>query len=493
MAERAERAFYEELGRWVRQWQAEGKGVVIGGDFNAKIVEGERLHRWRVELELVEAYGECNTAGELATHYSEAAGGRRIDHILVSEGMTGWLEGGTVHTVKPLGHELDHRVVTVVGGDWSKWVHSGGRTRGIREAAARAREAAGAKTAPRRVMPDQDIAYQKQVGARLRESDLLVKVKRLGAVKGWGRDLWRDRQRAVGKGRVVDWAGRLVEAGELEAGCMSAEQSTEPWCEWVGWEGREVLAELAIRMTEMEDGLAELLVGAAEAISPQQQQIPKSRRRANGWFKGIGQYRRAIHTLNELASCCRSRRIVAFNRVVGKCRSNVVLRGWGERIKVGGRARSRWRLREVRIQRKKEELGRVMQGAARRRARAEISVAVEKREKAFQLRKFRGVIDSVLKKSRGGGSGVLREVEDETGEVHTEPKEVKKVASDYFEKMWAGGGEWHGMRKKGWVREYASFSRIRQRGGRHGKRGSGDISMRTGKTCQTARRGYSIW
>ena len=456
-------------------------------------MEGERLHRWRVELELVEAYGECNTAGELATHYSEAAGGRRIDHILVSEGMTGWLEGGTVHTVKPLGHELDHRVVTVVGGDWSKWVHSGGRTRGIREAAARAREAAGAKTAPRRVMPDQDIAYQKQVGARLRESDLLVKVKRLGAVKGWGRDLWRDRQRAVGKGRVVDWAGRLVEAGELEAGCMSAEQSTEPWCEWVGWEGREVLAELAIRMTEMEDGLAELLVGAAEAISPQQQQIPKSRRRANGWFKGIGQYRRAIHTLNELASCCRSRRIVAFNRVVGKCRSNVVLRGWGERIKVGGRARSRWRLREVRIQRKKEELGRVMQGAARRRARAEISVAVEKREKAFQLRKFRGVIDSVLKKSRGGGSGVLREVEDETGEVHTEPKEVKKVASDYFEKMWAGGGEWHGMRKKGWGREYASFSRIRQRGGRHGKRGSGDISMRTGKTCQTARRGYSIW
>ena len=122
---KAHKAFYEELGDCVRKWHAEGKSVVIAGDFNEEAVEGSPLRAWGITLGLSDVYSivgdRGGLRGESATHWGGRGGrGRRIDHVWASEQLAqGWVGSqGSMHTLCPAGIATDHRLLLVTGANW---------------------------------------------------------------------------------------------------------------------------------------------------------------------------------------------------------------------------------------------------------------------------------------------------------------------------------------------------------------------------------------
>ena len=107
-----------------------------------------------------------------------------------------------------------------------------------------------------------------------------------------------------------------------------------------------------------------------------------------------------------------------------------------EPIPVETWSRRTWGLHAARVKRWKTALQRQMQGKARREARSQISEAVAKRERAFQQGNMRRLLDSVLKRRRGGAS--LMTVEDAAGVVHASPEGATRAARVYFQNLFEG-------------------------------------------------------
>ena len=119
LATRAKTHFYAELADVIEKWQREGFSVVVGGDLNDDWDgdAGVSLRDWAQRLGLVNAHeflhDRGRVRGETATFVgSDGRAGRRIDHLLVSEGAITTLAGhqGTLATRRPRG-QWGHRAL----------------------------------------------------------------------------------------------------------------------------------------------------------------------------------------------------------------------------------------------------------------------------------------------------------------------------------------------------------------------------------------------
>jgi len=76
---------------------------------------------------------------------------------------------------------------------------------------------------------------------------------------------------------------------------------------------------------------------------------------------------------------------------------------------------------------------------------------VKRREEAFQMGKIKKVLNSVLKRSRGGEG--LKTVERQDGEHVEEPEEVAREVNKHFENTLRVWGCGRGLRRRVWGRE----------------------------------------
>ena len=465
---RARTAFYDELGALVRGWRASGREVIVCGDFNEAGGRGSHVWEWGVTHDMENVYEKLRelgrTGGEDSTYQM---GGRcsRIDHVLVSERLVGaWLGGsGRLETQCPAGDENDHRVLRIVGADWAGWRLAGKGSAVLRRQIRAAKIARERDRPPRRIEGGDAGDYEGRIHKLMEWGEAEQALGVLERLSEWGGDLWVCRGEVVGEGRRVGWEGELVsaddwaehewywgEAWEELRPKSGAEQEGTWWGYW-GEEGVEVLSGAEKRVSEVEGEIGSTLVRGAVELSPQvrggvgggskgnKRRPVRSRRRRNGWFPGIGQFRRAIVILNRMLACCRAKNSVRMTQLRRRAGGNTHLRKWCRQDScIAEWSDVQWRLRAQRVGRLRKILSRQMQGSARSERRAAINEAIARRERAFREGRYRAVLDSVLKRRRGGAQ--MRVVEDTEGVIHTDPKAATAAATQYFHTVFSGGG-----------------------------------------------------
>ena len=461
---RAKTAFYSELGDLVREWHGAGKSVVVGGDFNDPLTPGSQLREWAGALNLTDAYTTLKQShqaeGDTCT-YSSGSMGSRIDHLLVSGHLhSDWFSSATtMRTARPAEDPIDHRALTLKGMDWRGWTIAGRLSAQHHRDIQAAQLLNDQERPPPRVEAANEEAYQAMVLLELREPDLEDELSALEHLGGWGVDLWRCKGGEGAERLKVGWQGQLVHevdwhhheathGADVQAvGTPDAQGQTAWWSDWRQAWGRwadEVVDQAEGAATRAEAIVCNALVTGAHNIAPSRAKgggTPpprRSRRRRNGWFPGIGQFRRALALVHRMMSCCRTRGRKRIVQLIHRARSNPHLRTWARVDHPQGWSRAHWRVVARRLWRLRESLGREMHGKARSTRRCNISKAVEKRERAFKEGHFRRVLDSVLHRRRGGAP--LQVVEDEEGNTHTSPQGVAQTAHDYFDGVFAGAG-----------------------------------------------------
>ena len=412
---RAQQSFYDELGERIRTWRAEGAEVVLAGDFNEELVEGKRLHQWCIMHHLVDMYSKLAEAeavrGRYRTYVGKSTNHRRIDHVLVSAGLgaTWGAPPSSLLTAPPSKEESDHLALVMSGLDWRTLVcPTVRRPSHVRGARRRARARLANNRPPPRISKKLEPKYAKLVAGTMpvRLQDMVTVLDRAA---GWCKELWQHRGYAqeeleprVGhRGKwvmAVDWedhCASTVPPSQCAPGAASLRERFDG--SWqVAWGSsaslvRSVLTELA---TAVEGMVGKTLIQAAYQLHdrPPEARPKLSRRRYNGWFPQIGQYRRAIGYLNRMLTHVRLRELVRLRRVAQRSYSNTVLHDWAKELVKQDPPPAKWRWRRDLLVAKRAELSKVMHGCARRERRSSIAEAVAKRERAFHNRKYRAFI-----------------------------------------------------------------------------------------------------
>ena len=416
---------------------------------------------WVTDMGLRDVYewmhSRGRTRGELNTYHAGGKG-RRIDHILMSKGLLeGWFGSeGMLETARPCGLEHGHRAVTITGASLEVWFFDGaGRSREWSKQQKAARKLKHTRKAPTVLGLDSSEAYRKELSTRIDWKYLDEQLEILTTVGDWGSELWESRGRSGAERQKVGWRGTLVEeqgwaehiqdrteeerrciAG-WEAPCTAQGAFSGRWEEAWGLWGDEVLQAATAIGTEVEEKLGKWMVESTVAASPRPRG-PPSRRRFNGWFVGLAEARKGIYRLNRMCGAAKG----------GK---HVVARGMWDRLTTVERLRlaplreppatankvswqkwlewaSRVRVREMKV----------LQGQMRREHRKTMGTWVKKREEAFEVGKIKQVLNSVLKRTRGGDGLVSLDTE-EGGSIE-EPAEVARAVNAHFKKALSGGG-----------------------------------------------------
>jgi hypothetical protein len=455
LRKKAKAAFYHELGKLIQRWQEEGKEVVLGADLNEEM---EELERWvtmhglvSIQSKLLET-SKDRVGGEEYTY--QGGGGRtgsRIDHVMMTKKF--WKQGvgrsGRIKTCKVAGMDADHRALMVDNLSWRGCLGKARRGHAWRDLVTAARKAKERAQPPPRVTPERAEEFRSNVTTHLNRTQIESGLDNLEQAAQWGGNLWEGRGETMESCKRVGWEGRLIETNKWEEHVEEYGDAGEgnqidinEGREWKGdWRGAwgstctTVLRAVEKMATRVEGELCTTLVRAATELRHQVIK-PRTRRRPNGWFKGIGQIRRGIVLVNRMLAACRERDGKRLRQLMKRGLRNRHLHAWISSVP-GEEGENRWKLRTSLLTRRKKGLSMKMQGQARMTARSNMCEALERREKKFKAGNVRGLLNSVLKRARGGD---LMEVTDTDGVTYSDPGKAKEVVNTYFEGVFQGKG-----------------------------------------------------
>jgi hypothetical protein len=311
--------------------------------------------------------------------------------------------------------EMDHRAVVLTHVNWQGCLGRGRGAREWRDLVKAARQAKEKAQPPPRVTPDGAEEFRKNVTANLNAEQVVSDLNILEQAAGWGGNLWEGRGETQETCKRVGWAGRVIahtewkehteEYGEIARDMNTASIGRGDWRgSWEGAWGETcttVLTELEKTATRVEKELSVTLVQAATALRKHEIK-PRTRRRPNGWFKGIGQLRRAIVIVNRMLAACRVRDGTRLRQLMLRGLRNKHLHAWISRVP-GESGDLRWKLRTGLLHKRKKGLCMKMQGQARMTARRNMCEALELRERKFKAGNVRGLYTWEGRGANGSG------------------------------------------------------------------------------------------